>query len=515
MNENILELDNISKKFGNVHALKNVSFSVKKGKVTALLGENGAGKSTILNIMSGALAPDKGNVRYDGANVHFTSTHMAIKKGIVKVHQELQLIPELSVAENIFLGEELYKNKTHILDFKRMREITNNLMQQLNANIDANDIVGKLSVAQQQLVEIAKALLHDFSLLILDEPTSSLTSIEIETLFATVRKLVKDGRSVIFVTHRMDEVFEISDDIIILRDGMFVAQKSSKDITNDELILLMTGRNIVPTKNKDIDYHEAEIVMSVRDFATIDGKCSNINFDLYKGEILGIAGLVGSGRTEIIRAIFGADKKKNGKLFLQGKEVKINKTKTSVKYGMALIPEDRKGEGFANNLSNGENINLSSYDQFSNCLFVKLKGLKNNANKFMEVLKVSPSDVNMKTVNLSGGNQQKVVIAKWLSTQAKIIFMDEPTRGIDIGAKEEIYKLMHELTEKGISIVMISSELPEILHMSNRILVMYEGHLVAELLNKNVTETEVLDYAMGIKKSEVMVQKIGEVKENE
>lgn len=496
--ELVLQLKGIYKSFKGIHALDDVFFEVRKGEIHTLLGENGAGKSTILNIMAGSMKMDSGEIYHKGELVNVGSPLAAKNMGIVKVHQELQLIPELTVYENIFLGNEIITPITHTLDFGKMIKESNKILKRLDADFFSKVQVKTLSIAQQQIVEIAKALLMDLSVLILDEPTSSLTDKEIKKLFEIMRRMAEDGKAIIFVSHRLDEVFEISDRITVFRDGHFIKMLDAKNTTREELIRLMTGRDLSKiTKKKKKKFTDEDTILSIRDFNGINNRFRDINFDLHKGEILGFAGLVGSGRTETMRAIFGIDKRKLGDVFINGEKVRISSTMDSLKQGIALIPEDRKLQGVITILPNMLNIGLSSFNKLTKGNLLTDRSLKSNAEKYIKILNIKPPDPKANTEVLSGGNQQKVVIAKWLSVNAKILIMDEPTRGIDVGAKDEIYKLMISLVEEGASIIMISSELPELLSMSDRIIVMREGKIVSEISGDEASETSVLHYAMG------------------
>lgn len=495
--EVIFELKGITKRFGDNVVLNGVSFDIRRGEVHTLLGENGAGKSTILNIMSGALKMDEGELYKEGKKVDFSTPLAAKRAGIIKVHQELQVIPELSAAENIYLGSELLHPVSKTVWYKKMEENANKVLRELEADFDASAVVRTLSTAQKQLVEISKAILNEFSVLILDEPTSSLTNKEIKQLFRTVNKLKARGRSFIFVSHRMPEVFEISDRVTVLKDGVCMATMDIEAADHAKLVKLMTGRDLEHVIKNPCKTKTSEVVLSVKNLWGIHDKFKDVSFDLHRGEIVGFAGLVGSGRTEIVRAIFGADKKKSGEIYIYGKRAKIRSPKDSLKYKMALIPEDRRLQGMVGILPNKRNISLSSFERLKKNGILTEQAIKENGIRFMKMLGVSPMEPELATKNLSGGNQQKVVIGKWLSTEAEIIIMDEPTRGIDVGAKDEIYKLMLGLVSQGKSIIMISSELPEILNLSDRIFIMHEGVLCHETCAKGQTEESILHYAMG------------------
>ena len=496
-NELLLQVQDVCKSFSKNVVLENVNFDVCAGEIHTLLGENGAGKSTLLNIISGSVAMDKGVIKVKGKEVNLETPLQAKREGIVKVHQELQIIPEISAAENIFLGNEILHPGTKAVWFKKMYEEADKILKKLDADFSSKVIAKKLSTAQKQLVEIAKALLLEFSILILDEPTSSLTTKEIKKLFSVMNGLKKEGKGIIFVSHRLDEVFQISDRITVLRDGVSVGVLDSQTATKEQLVQMMTGRDLRHIVQNNTSVNQEDVVLAVKNFCSINDRFENISFELHRGEILGFAGLVGAGRTEIMRAIFGIDRKKSGELLLEGKTVEIRSPKDSVNYGMAFIPEDRKLQGMIGILRNMDNVSICSYKNLLQKGLLKENKILENGKKFMELLNVYPRDPFMPTKSLSGGNQQKVVIAKWLSIDAKIIIMDEPTRGIDVGAKNEIYRLMLDMVKKGVSIIMISSELPEILSLSNRILVIHEGKISGELMRKDATEEKILHYAMG------------------
>jgi|LSQX01.3.fsa_nt_gb ABC-type sugar transport system ATPase subunit len=494
-NHTILEFKGISKSFFGVKALVNVSFDLRKGEVHALLGENGAGKSTLLNILNGVFPQDAGEIIYNSERVNIRTPFHAKQLGINLVHQELQLVPQLTVAQNIFLGRELTA-LPKVIDWEKMFESADELLARLDVDFDSREIVKNLSVAQRQMVEIAKAIRQESQVLALDEPTSSLTNKEIEKLFEIIAQLKQAGTTVIYVSHRLEEVFSIADRATVLKDGHYVGTYDVGTLDKQRLITLMVGRSIDALTRRRRTKVDTEPVLEVRNLRI--SKQDQVNsFCLRRGEVLGIAGLVGSGRSEIARAIFGADKKVSGEILINGKLVSIDSPEDAVRHGIALIPEDRKLEGFVPLLSNEANINLSSLKNF-NCFGVqKSKPLQENALNFMKLLNVSPLNPKTMTRNLSGGNQQKVVLAKWLSTKANIVIFDEPTRGIDVGAKSEIYRLINDLAKREYSIIIISSELVEIIGLCDRVLVMYEGVINGELEGDDITEENILYLAMG------------------
>lgn len=491
----ILNMQGISKRFAAIQALSDVHFQLRKGEVHALLGENGAGKSTFLNIMSGAYKQDEGTIELEGRLVDFKNPLSAKKHGIVKVHQELQLIPEMTVAQNIFLGNEP-ANALGRVDFKKMEQESDRLLSQLDAGFSSKTVTKDLSTAQMQMVEIAKALLQDFNVLALDEPTASLTDREIEKLFDTVKNLQKQGKSIIYISHRLDEIFKICDRATVFRDGKYIGTVDVKDITKEELVKMMVGRDISNEAYNLTSKKTDEVVLEVKNL-TNGHTFRDVSFCLHKGEILGLSGLVGAGRTELVRAIFGADKFKGGQILIHGKEVNISRPKDAIKSGIMLIPEDRKRQGFVGGLSNKTNVAMSNLGKYTHMGVINHRKLKQMVSVITKQLRVHPDNNEILTGRLSGGNQQKVVIAKALNVEPDILILDEPTRGIDVNAKQEIYKLIKKLSDEGKSIIMISSELPEILSMSDRIIVMYEGVVKGEIEGISASEDGVMHYAMG------------------
>lgn len=495
-NEIILKMEKISKSFGAVQALDNVHFELRKGEVHALVGENGAGKSTFLNIMSGTYKQDQGEIYLNDEQVQFKNPLAAKEKGIVKVHQELQLIPEITVAQNMFLGNEIV-GKFGVINYREMEKKSNEMLKKLHAGFDSSVITKTLSTAQQQMVEIAKALLNDFSVLALDEPTASLTNKEIEELFTIVKQLKVQGKSIIYISHRMDEIFEICDTATVFRDGKYIDTVKVADVDKAALVRMMVGRDI-GNENYHVDQPEdAETLLEVKNLTGSNGRFQNINFNLKKGEILGLAGLVGAGRTELVRAIFGADAIKSGEIFLKGKKIEIKCPKDAIQSGIMLIPEDRKLQGFVPGLTNTENVALSNLDKYRKHGILNFSYMDQQVKKLTDQLNVHPKDNNLRTNQLSGGNQQKVVVAKALNVEPDILILDEPTRGIDVNAKHEIYELIRHLADMGKAVILISSELPEVLKLSDRILIMYEGKMTGELSGKEATENDVMQYAVG------------------
>lgn len=487
----------IGKSFPGVKALNNVNLNLRKGEVHAILGENGAGKSTLMKIISGAISFDEGELLYKGKPLLVSHPKQAQELGISIVYQEFNLLPELTVAENIYINREpRSKFNKFLIDDNKMNEDAKNILKKLNSKINPKEKVENLSVAQQQMVEIAKALSFNCELLIMDEPTAALTESETDVLFEIINRLKKNGVAIAFISHRLEELHNIVDRVTILRDGEFISEYLFRDKTLDEIVQDMVGRKLTSKYPEKPNYKRGEKILEVRNLNR-KGILHNINFSAYKGEILGIAGLMGSGRTELARAIFGADPIDSGEILLSGNVVKIKSPEQAIKLGIGYITEDRKKNGLALSLNIRENVILSSHKEFSNPLgFIKQKQALNIANQYIDNLKIRTYGSDQLTRNLSGGNQQKVVLAKWLCKNTKILIFDEPTRGIDIGAKYEIYQLMYQLIENGITIIMISSELPEVLGMSDRILIMNEGSITGELLRNEATQEKIIKYAI-------------------
>ncbi|HHU51304.1 MAG TPA: sugar ABC transporter ATP-binding protein [Firmicutes bacterium] len=482
--ETVLRMKGICKSFPGVKALDNISFDLKKGEVHVLLGENGAGKSTLIKILSGAYQPDAGEIQIEGKVVKEISPYLSRKLGISVIYQELQLVPYLTVAENIFLGNEPMENKL-LIDKKQMFQKAKELLESINSNIDPSCIVQDLSIAQRQIVEIAKSLSLDAKIIVMDEPTSSLTQDETNELFALIKRLRNQGVGIIYIGHRMEEVFEIGDRATVLRDGTYIGTKIIKETSHDELITMIVGRSIT----NQFPYEERPIGDTVLEVINLNNsKLKDINFQLKAGEILGIYGLLGAGRTELARAIFGADHIESGEIIINGVPRRIRNPREAISYGIGLLPEDRKNQGLSLIASVLNNTTYSALGRFIKSLFINDKQEKEAVTDLINQLSIKTPSMFTQAESLSGGNQQKVVLAKWLCSQSKIIIFDEPTRGIDVGAKVEIYKIMLELTKEGGSIIMISSELPELLGMSDRILVMSEGRIKEEFPRSEATQ---------------------------
>ena len=467
----ILEMTGIDKRFQGVHALKDCSLNLRAGEVLALVGENGAGKSTMMKILTGIHEADLGEIRYFGETVRFRTPKAAQDAGISIVHQELNLMSHLSAAQNIFIGRE---SKGFFLDEKGINQKASELFARMHIQIDPQEKVKNLTVGKQQIVEIAKALSYDAKIIVFDEPTSTLTDAEIDILFQIISELRDKGVGIIYISHRMDEIRRITDRVTVLRDGEFVGTRDTRDVKIEEIIQMMIGRvTYEEPKQASTVPPEAEVVLRVENLNSND--VENLSFSLHKGEILGFAGLMGAGRTEAARLIFGADKKDSGDIYVNGEKVQVKSPSDAVKHGIGYLSEDRKRFGLATGMTLYNNAILGSLDRYMRGVFIDAPKVRDVTQEHVEKLDVRTPSIDQLVKNLSGGNQQKVVIAKWLIRNCDILIFDEPTRGIDVGAKSEVYKLMNALTQEGKSIIMISSELPELLRMSDRIFVMCEG----------------------------------------
>ena len=479
MGDLILSMKGITKSFSGVAALKNAALDLKAGEVVALMGENGAGKSTLMKILTGIYSKDSGEIQYMGQEVCFKGPAESEEAGISIVHQELNMMNDLTVAQNLFIGRE--EMNGFLIDDKKMNEKARELFKVLKIDINPAEKIGNLTVGKQQMVEIAKAISSKAKVIIFDEPTAALTDSEIEELFKVIRDLKKQGTGMVYISHRMDEINVISDRVIVMRDGEYVGTLITKECSKDDIIKLMVGRTILG---------EPKTASNVAKDAPVVLKCEKLNrgkavkdvsFELRKGEILGFSGLMGAGRTEVARLIFGADKKDSGKIFINGKEVTINTPEDAVAHGIGYLSEDRKRFGLIVDKSVEENTVISSLNDFVKGIFIDKAKSKEVSERYVESLKTKTPSVSQLVKKLSGGNQQKVVIAKWLVRNSDILIFDEPTRGIDVGAKSEIYALMESLAKEGKSIIMISSELPEVLRMSDRVIVMCEGRITGTL----------------------------------
>lgn len=479
MGEVILTMKEIDKSFPGVHALDHVNFEVRKGEVHALMGENGAGKSTLMKVLTGIYTKDSGSITFEGKEVEFHTTREAQDAGIVIVHQELNMLGHLTVAQNIFIGREFKKGI--YIDDKKMNEEAAKLFEKLHIDIDPTETMSNLTVGKQQMCEIAKAISHEAKVIIFDEPSAALTEAEIEELFKIIRDLRKQNLGIVYISHRMDEIKVITDRVTVMRDGGYVGTLITNDCTKDDIINMMVGRVIYEDpKTESAVPKDAPVVLKV-EHLNAGRMVQDVSFELRKGEILGFSGLMGAGRTETARAIFGADPKSGGDIYINGQKVVINSPQDAVKCGIGYLSEDRKRFGIVVQKSVAENSTMASLENFVKGLFINKKNENKIAQDYVESLATKTPGVDQLVVNLSGGNQQKVVIAKWLIRNCDILIFDEPTRGIDVGAKNEIYKLMNRLAEEGKSIIMISSEMTEILRMSDRIIVMCEGKKTGEI----------------------------------
>ncbi|WP_105618832.1 sugar ABC transporter ATP-binding protein [Vallitalea okinawensis] len=491
----LVKMEGIDKSFPGVKALDQCHFELQKGEVHALVGENGAGKSTLMKILTGVHKKDTGTITYKGEIIDIQAPKMAQDMGISIIHQELNLMPDLTVAENIFIGREPKKSIKIFLDDRTLNEKTSALLREMHIDIPSDTRVEDLTVAQQQMVEIAKALSYESEVLIMDEPTAALTESEIDELFRIITKLKKQGVGIVYISHRMEELKRICDRVTVMRDGCYVDTKHMDEVTIDEIINMMVGREIFDSASNETFYTSDEVILEVKNL-NHGHKIIDVNFQLRKGEILGFAGLMGAGRTEVARAIFGADKMDSGDVYVNGKKVSIQSPKDAVKHHIGYLSEDRKRYGLVLGLDIETNTVMANFKDFINSIgFVKTNKTKEAAMKQVENIRIKTPGINQKVKNLSGGNQQKVVIGKWLTKDCDVLIFDEPTRGIDVGAKGEIYKLLNELVAQGKSIIMISSELPEILRMSHRIIVMCEGRITGELDRNEATQEKIMHYA--------------------
>jgi ribose transport system ATP-binding protein len=491
----LLSLSGVSKEFPGVKALNNVHFDLNKGEVHALVGENGAGKSTLMKILSGIYKKDSGEITYNGNHVNVNSPIEAHHLGISIIHQELNLMPHLTVAENIFIGREDRRKGRVFLNDGKQNRAAQKLLDELNLNLDPKTLVGNLTIAKQQMVEIAKAVSYRGDVIIMDEPTSSLTPAETESLFKIIRTLKAAGKGVVYISHRLEELEQISDRITVIRDGEYVKTLKTTETDIPEVISLMVGRTVDQDQRPAGSVQHNETILKVEGVST-RSLLKSVSFELKRGEILGFAGLMGSGRTELARAIIGADPKTQGTIFLNGKEVHIKSPSDAVNAGIGYLSEDRKRFGLLLIQNVTFNIILASIPIFSNKFgFLKTRPAAAMARESIAQLKIRTPSEKQYVKNLSGGNQQKVVIAKWLTRNCDILIFDEPTRGIDVGAKDEIYKLLAKLASEGKSIIMISSELPEVLRMSDRIAVMCEGRLTGIIDNKDASQQAIMQYA--------------------
>lgn len=494
----LLQMKDVSKSFPGVKALEDVKLEAYSGEVLALLGENGAGKSTLMKILSGVYKKDRGSILIQGSEVDIKGIKDAEKLGIAIIHQELSLLPNLSIWENIFLGNEEFNGITRRINKKELKEKSKILLGDIGFNIDVDTLVKDLNVGEKQLIEIAKALSKNSKIIIMDEPTTALTDVETENLFKVISKLKSENMGIVYISHRMDEIFQICDRVTVLRDGKYIGEVKTKDITKDDLISMMVGRKL----EEQFPYRKSSMghaILKVENLS-FDEKVCDISFEAKSGEILGIAGLMGSGRTEMAKTIFGEYRKSSGRIIVDGEEVNICSPKDSIEKGICYLSEDRKKEGLILGMSVGSNMTLSNLKKYENGAkrINKVEEGK-EVEEYIKKLSIKTPSAEQLIKNLSGGNQQKVILAKWLMLSPKVLIIDEPTRGIDVGAKKEIYEVLNELKAMGKAIIMISSDMPEILGISDRILIMHEGRISGELNREEASQETIMKYAVGIK----------------
>lgn len=488
----LLEMKNIHKRFPGVYALQNVNLQLKAGEIHALLGENGAGKSTLIKVLGGIYKADEGEIFINGEKVEINNVFDAQKKGIAIIHQELVLVPHMTVAENIFLGREPKKNG--FIDKAKMNADTAELLRTYNMNFAPQTLIVNLSIAQQQMVEIVKAISFNSHILVMDEPTSSISDKEVAFLFKIMKTLTEKGVGIIYISHKMSELWQICDTVSVLRDGQYVGDRVIKDITRDDLIAMMVGRTLEQYYTRDFIEKSGDPILKVEHLS--DGKLvKDASFELHKGEIIGFAGLVGAGRSEAMECIFGLTKKYTGKICIDGKEIHFTSPVQAIEHGISLVPEDRKLDGLYHIQSVKYNSTIEVLGEFIKGIFLNKKTEENIAQKYVDMMKTKTPSLEQLIGHLSGGNQQKVMIGRWLATNPSILILDEPTRGVDVGAKAEIYAIMNELTKQGISVIMISSELPEIINMSDRVYVMANGCTTGCLNHADVSQERIMELA--------------------
>jgi len=500
--EVLLSVKNIVKQFPGTLALNDVSLSVRKGEAHALVGENGAGKSTLMNIVGGVYPANSGVVEFNGAKVDFQNPKDAQDAGIGFVHQELNLCQHLSVAENIYMGS-MPKSTGNMIDWKHLNADAREQLKRLNADFDSTAIVSTLTVAQRQIVEIVKALAINVKLLILDEPTSSLTEQETQLLFKIIKEIKGQGISILYISHRLEEIFEVCDSLTVLRDGALVKSVQIGEVNTEQIIQMMVGREIkdmYPPKSQET----GSVFMEVKDFAR-EGVFNDVSFTVKKGEILGFYGLVGAGRSEVMRSVCGIDPHQGGEIYLEGKKLEIKEYSDMINMGVGYITEDRKAQGLFLHRSVAQNVSAATLDKIKKGLFVQSAAEQELADKYVKMLAVKCSSLNENVNDLSGGNQQKLMIGKWLAISPKLLILDEPTRGIDVGAKSEIHKLLRQLCNDGVCVVIISSELPEILGLSDRVVIMHEGIVCGEVAGDEISEEKIIVFASGQVKANAQV----------
>ncbi|GAB2323710.1 ribose ABC transporter ATP-binding protein RbsA [Alkalibacterium sp. m-11] len=489
-----VEMKGITKAFGENKVLKGVDFSLRSGEVHALMGENGAGKSTLMNILTGLHKKDSGEVLINDEEKVYANPKEAEENGVSFIHQEMITWPDMTVLENMFMGKEI-KNKLGWVQTKEMEKKAKSIFNELGIDISFDRTMKTLSVGQQQLIEIAKTLLNDAEVIIMDEPTAALTDREISKLFKIIRQLQKKGVALVYISHRMEEIFEISDRVTVMRDGVSISTKATKDTSYDEIVRHMVGRDL-EDYYPEMDNSQGEAVLEVRNLTHLP-YYEDISFTLHSGEILGFSGLMGAGRTEIMRGIFGIDKIDSGDIYLDGEKIDISTPNDAVKRGIGFLTEDRKSEGLILDFSVRDNISMTAFEEFSKAGWINKKEEEEFVDLLIKRLTVKTTHMELPVGALSGGNQQKVVLAKWIGAGSRVLILDEPTRGVDVGAKREIYNLMKELAERGVGIIMVSSDLPEVIGVSNRVLVVHEGTISGELKREELSEERIMTLATG------------------
>ncbi|MFC0470961.1 sugar ABC transporter ATP-binding protein [Halalkalibacter kiskunsagensis] len=492
----LLKMKAITKVFPGTKALSNVNLLVEKGEVHSLVGENGAGKSTLMKIIGGVHQPEEGQIFFEGKKVRFTNPKESQEAGVGLVHQELSLCAHMTVAENIYIGR-LPKKKSTMVDYKRLYKDCQEILDIFKVTFKPNQVVGTLNIAEQQIIEIAKAISLECKLLILDEPTSSLTQPESEVLFEIINMLKNKGVSILYISHRMEEIFRICDKVTVLRDGEYVGTIETKDSNENNIVSMMVGRDIdnkYPNKSTNVSKEE---ILKVKNLKS-DGMFNNVSFSLYKGEILGFSGIVGAGRTEVMRTICGIDGKTSGTVYLNNHPLKIKSYREAIRFGIGYVPEDRKDQGLFLDQSIQRNLTAAILDKIKKGVLLRKSMEKEITLEYVDRLSIKISDIHLPVDSLSGGNQQKVLLAKWMAIKPKVLILDEPTRGIDVGAKVEIYKLLRELSQQGIGIIVVSSELPEVIGMSDRVVVMHEGNVTGVLDGEDLNEEKIMTLASGI-----------------
>lgn len=496
MGQTVLEMIGIKKSFSGIYALSGIDFSLEQGEVHALLGENGAGKSTLIKVLGGIYQPDEGTIKIQGKEVKINGVPAARENGIGIIHQEIVLVPYLTVAQNLFLGREI-KTKLGTINMAETNRRAKEMIASLGVNIREDAMVEDLTIAQQQMVEIVKAVSFNANIIVMDEPTSSLSNEEVEQLFEIIGNLKEKKVSIIYISHRMEELFRISDRVTVIRDGHYVGTKKTSETNPNELVAMMVGRDLESFYARDYcDMEKAEVALSVKNLSN-DKNFQDVSFEVHRGEILGFAGLVGAGRSEIMETIFGARPATSGQVFLNGKEVHFKNPMQAIKSGIALVPEDRKKQGLVLGNSVAFNMTLASLHFYMNGIAISEKKREAVIDEYTKKLRLKAASPEIEAGSLSGGNQQKVVLGKWLATKPDVLILDEPTRGVDVNAKYEIYTTINELAKQGIAIIMVSSELPEIINMCDNVCVVRAGRLVGKLTKDELTQEEIMKYAAG------------------